>query len=217
MRSEQPRPDDCPAPALGLARERLDAAEVLGAHVAVLSRAEQADRRAVVAVQRVAVEPVGEQHALGEGVLDQEDRPEPVEAAERYVGDLDARVQRRFDDRPIEGRERHPFPAQVGRRPAGHTVEVGRELPPGQRGELGQRHVEGLRYCAADGDDRVGGDGRRRAPQVGPEPREALDALLPGRQLASGPGPGDGFVHGHGAAPRILTDRRSVTDQWSVL
>jgi hypothetical protein len=44
------------------------------------------------------------------------------------VGDLDTRLQRWFDEDPVEGLERQPFPPQVGRRPARHTMEVGGEI-----------------------------------------------------------------------------------------
>ena len=71
----------------------LDAAEVLGADVAVLAGADQPGRGAVVAVERAAVETVGDQHVLGQGVLDRHDRPVAVETAEDDVRDRRVRVQ----------------------------------------------------------------------------------------------------------------------------
>ena len=62
-----------------LGRVQLDPAQVLGVDVSVLVRADEAQRRAVVAVERLAVELVGQQHVVGERVLERRDRPVAVE------------------------------------------------------------------------------------------------------------------------------------------
>ena len=67
------------------ARVNLDGAQMLGVEVAVLLRAEQAQRRAVREAQRLVVETVGEQNIVLQGVVDVHDRPVTVEAAEDDV------------------------------------------------------------------------------------------------------------------------------------
>ena len=67
------------------ARVKLDGAQMLGAEVAVLPGADQAQRRAVREAQRLAVETVGEQDILLQGVFDGHDPPVTVEAAEHDV------------------------------------------------------------------------------------------------------------------------------------
>ena len=67
------------------ARVNLDGAQMLGVEVAVLLRADQAQRRAVREAQRLVVETVGEQNIVLQGVVDVHDRPVTVEAAEDDV------------------------------------------------------------------------------------------------------------------------------------
>jgi len=116
----------------------LDAAEVLDADVAVLVGADHPDRRAVVAVERTAIETVCDQHALRQSVLHRCERTVAVETAEDDMSDRRIRLKRRLDDHPVEGFERDALPAQVGGGPPRHAVKVGGELPAGKRRELGQ-------------------------------------------------------------------------------
>ncbi len=58
----------------------LDAAEVLGADVAVLGGTDHSGRRAMVAVERAVVETLCDEHAICQRVLDRHDRPVAVEA-----------------------------------------------------------------------------------------------------------------------------------------
>jgi hypothetical protein len=92
----------------------LDAAEVLGADVAVLGGADQSGRRSMVAVERAAIETLCDEHAVCQRVLDRDDRSVAVEATKQDVGDH--RVGRKCwcDDAAIEDLERDPLPAQVG-------------------------------------------------------------------------------------------------------
>jgi hypothetical protein len=64
----------------------VDAAEVLGALVAVLRRADQANRCTMVAVEGPTVEPVGDEHLVGERILDQGEAAVAVEPTEAEVG-----------------------------------------------------------------------------------------------------------------------------------
>ena len=92
----------------------LDAAEVLGADVAVLGGADQSGRRAVVAVERAAVEVVGDEHAVGTRVPECDDGPVAVEATKHDVGDHGVGPEGWCDDATVEGLERDPFPVQIG-------------------------------------------------------------------------------------------------------
>ena len=67
------------------ARVNLDGAQMLGVEVAVLLRADQAQRRAVREAQRLVVETVGEQDIVLQGVVDGHARPVTVQTAEDDV------------------------------------------------------------------------------------------------------------------------------------
>jgi hypothetical protein len=51
----------------------LNAAEVFGTDKAVLVRTDQSGRRAMVAIERTAVEAIGDEYVLRQGVLDRHD------------------------------------------------------------------------------------------------------------------------------------------------
>jgi len=165
----------------------LDAAEVLGADVAVLGGTEQANRRPVVAVEGATAEAIGEEHAIGQRILDGDDRPVPVEATEHDVGDHRALRKDRCDDAVVEDLELDPLPPQVGGGPAGHTVEVGVELSPGQRGQGGERDLEGVDASSLDLDGGMGRDDGRRPAQVLAEAGEPFDQTLAWRKLPDQP------------------------------
>jgi hypothetical protein len=65
----------------------LDAAEVFGTDKAVLVGADQSSRRAMVAVERAALEALRDEHVLLRGVVDRDDRPVAVETAEDDMSD----------------------------------------------------------------------------------------------------------------------------------
>ena len=79
----------------------------------------------MVAVERVAVEPVGDEHISGQRVLEQHERRIAVETPEGDVGDRRVGSRRRLDDLAVEGVERDALPTQLRCRPAGHAVKVG--------------------------------------------------------------------------------------------
>jgi len=106
-------------------------AEVLGTDEAVLVGADQADGCAMVTVERTAIEMLGHEHVLDQGVRHRHDRPIAVETAEDDVRDPGVRLQR-LDDRAVEGFERDALPVQVGGGPPGYAVKVGGELSTGQ-------------------------------------------------------------------------------------
>src|SRR5439155_12714636 len=107
-------------------------------------------RRAVVAVERPAIETVRDEHVLGQGVLDRHDRPVAVEAAEDQMRWRRIRFERRLDDRAVEGLERDALPPQVRRGPPRDAMEVGGKLSARKRRELGHRHRQGLDHVAAE-------------------------------------------------------------------
>ncbi len=123
---------------------------MLCVEVAVLLRADQAQRRAVREAQRLAVETVSEQDILLQGVFDVHDRPVTVEAAEDDMRYCRNRRQPRLDDRAVEGRESDALPAQSDRRPARDAVEVGRPFRAREGGQLGQGHGDRLADRAGD-------------------------------------------------------------------
>jgi len=156
----------------------LDAAQVFGADEAVLIRADHSRRCPMVAVERVIVEVLSDEHVVGQRVFDQHDGPVVVEAFEHDMGDWHVRSERRLDDHSIEGLEGDALPAQVGGRPSSHAVEVGGELSPGKRRELSQSQGEGFGHGAADLDHRLGGDRGRGPMKVRAESRERIDRVL---------------------------------------
>ena len=112
----------------GLRREQLDPAQVLDVDEAVVRRGDEPHRRAVLGGERGTVEVVGEQHVVGERVLEQHHRPVPVETGE-------ARVRRRRGRSEHLG-QRNALPAQPPRRPPGDAVEVCEQRPPWERREV---------------------------------------------------------------------------------
>jgi hypothetical protein len=80
---------------------QLDAAEVLGADEAVLAGADQSGGRAVVAVERPPVEMFCDEHVVGKGVLDRNDRPVAVETFKCDTSDVRVWRNRRLDDLAI--------------------------------------------------------------------------------------------------------------------
>jgi hypothetical protein len=109
----------------------LDPREVLGADEAVLARANETDRRAMIAVERPVVEVLGDQHIVVQRVLDRHNRPVAVETRKDYVGDRGGSIEDRLDDLAVEGCEGDALPSKVDRRPPSNAVEVGGELPAG--------------------------------------------------------------------------------------
>ena len=65
-----------------LGRVQLDPTQVLGADEAVLVRTHEPRRRTVLGSQGLTVEPVGDQHAVGQGVLDRDDGAVAVQTDE---------------------------------------------------------------------------------------------------------------------------------------
>src|SRR5437016_3310949 len=82
-----------------------DAAQMFGADEAVLVRAHQTGRRAVVAIERRTVETFGDEHVVSQRVLDRHDRPVPVKTAEGKMSDGRVGPKGSLDDQPIEGFE----------------------------------------------------------------------------------------------------------------
>lgn len=180
--SEQQRAERRRVSVPRLGRVDLDAAEVLGADVAVLAGADQSGRRSMVAVERVAIEMLGDEHTISQRVLDRDDRPVAVEATEHHVRDGRVGCERWCDDAAIEDLERDSLPSQVGGRPAGHAVEVGVELSPGEGGQGGEWNVEGFGHRPADLDDGIDRDRRRGSGEVLTEARKTFDRALAGRK-----------------------------------
>jgi len=158
----------------------VDAAQVFGADEPVLPRADQSGRGAMVAAERMAIEILGDEHVLGQGVAQAPDRPVAVEAAEDEMGDRRAWVERRLDEPPVEGLECDPLPMQVGGRPSRHAMEVGSDLAAGKGRQRGQRHGEGRGHRTADLDRRIEGDSGCRSAGARTEAGEPFDAALAG-------------------------------------
>src|SRR5438093_2495170 len=161
----------------------LDPAEVLGTDKV---GADQPGRRAMVTVERTAIETVCDEHVLRQGVLDRHDRPVAVETAKDDVSDRRVRWNRRLDDHAIEGLEGDPLPVQVGGGPPSHAVKVGGELSAGKRRELGQWQGEGFAHGTADLDHRVDGDSGGGAVEVRTEAREPYAGVLAGGKRHAG-------------------------------
>ena len=89
----------------------------------------------MVAVQRTSVKPLRDQRVSCQRILDRHDRSIPVEPTEGEMADPWVRLGRGLDDQPIEGLEGDTLPPQIRGGPAGHAVEVGGDLPPGERRE----------------------------------------------------------------------------------
>jgi hypothetical protein len=111
-------------------RVELDAAEVLGAHEPVLKWADQPDRRPVIGFEPFSVQAIGQEDVVGSGVPDLHHGSVSVETAKDQMSDSRGWRQGRLDESPVEGVEWDPLPVQAGRRPTGHAMEVGRQLPP---------------------------------------------------------------------------------------
>jgi hypothetical protein len=136
----------------------------------------------VIGIELFSVQAIGQEDVVGPGVPDLHHRSMSVETAKDQMGDRRVRPQRRFDDSPVEGVEWNPLPVQVGRGPSGHTVEVGRQLPPGKLAETGEGDAEGLIDHARDFERWIDGNFWRRPVEVGPESREPSDGALSRRQ-----------------------------------
>jgi AcrR family transcriptional regulator len=190
----------------------LEATEVLGADVAVLVGTDQPHRCSMGSVDRAAVETFGEEHTVGQRVLEQNDRPEAVESAEHEVGDVHPGRERGRDHLAVELGERDSLPPQVGGRPTSDTVEVGGQLLPWEVREVSERHVELLDHRSANADRGIGRGQRGGSAEVGAEAWKSLDPALAGRQR---PGRRRPFER-RGHHTFLLADRWSVTDYWSV-
>src|SRR5207253_2941092 len=106
----------------GLSRVELDGVQVLGALVAVLTRAHQTHRTAMVAAERHPIEVVCDDDVIIEGILESEHGPEAVDAGEEHMahpgpGD-------RLDHGLIERAQLHSSPSQTLHAPTGDAVEV---------------------------------------------------------------------------------------------
>lgn len=119
-----------------LGGKELNLAQMLGADVAVLVRADETDRRTVVAVEWPIVEVLRDQYVIVECILDHHDRGVVVEALEDEAGDDDVSGEGRLDDLAVERREGDPFPTKVEGRPPSDAVEVGGELATGSWWEV---------------------------------------------------------------------------------
>ena len=73
---------------VGRGGAELDSAQVLDALVSVLAGADQSERATVLDRQRRAVEPIGDQHVLGDRVLQRQHGTEAVAADCANVSDL---------------------------------------------------------------------------------------------------------------------------------
>jgi hypothetical protein len=155
-----------------------DVAQMFGADEAVLLGRDDPDGGTVVAVQRLPVQVLGEEHVGCEGVFDHHDRGEAVETFEGDVGDGRTDRDRRLDDQAEEVRERYPFPVQVDGGPSGNAMEVGRHLPTRQMCQCDHRQIEWLEADTADSDRRIAVNRRRAAGNA--EAREPFDATLAG-------------------------------------
>src|SRR2546427_12102113 len=158
----------------------LDAAEVLGTDEPVLVGADQPGRRAMLTVERTAIETLCDEHVLRQGVLDRHERPVAVETAEDDVSDRRVRLKRRLDDHAMEGLERDSLPVQVGGGPPSHAVKVGGELSAGKRRELGPWQGGGVSQGARDLDHRDDGGRGEGAGGGGTAAREPIDGGLAG-------------------------------------
>ena len=110
----------------------LDPAEVLGTDEAVLVGADQSGRRAMVTVERTAIETLCDEHVLRQGVLDRHDRPVAVETAKDDMSDR-RWLNPRLDGHAIEGLECDSLPVQVDGGPPSHAMKVGGELSARKR------------------------------------------------------------------------------------
>jgi len=114
----------------------LDGTEVFGADEAVLVGTHESGGCAMVTVERAAIEMIGNEHVVCQGVFDRHDRAVAVETDKDDVCDGRARLKG-LDHGAIEGLERDALPVQVGGGPPGHAVKVGGEFSAGKCRELG--------------------------------------------------------------------------------
>jgi len=94
--------------------------------------ADQPGRRPVVAVERAAVEVLGDEHGISQDVVDRHDRPPAVEPAAHDMGDGRPWRECRLDEGAVHRLECDPLPAQIGGGPACDAMEVSGDLAPRQ-------------------------------------------------------------------------------------
>ncbi len=160
----------------------LDPGQVLGAHEPVLLGADEPHRRAVVAVERLPLEMLGDQDVVAKGVLARDYGAITIESAEDEVGHRRLRRQSRLDHGAIEGGERDALPAEIGGGPPRDAVEIGPQLLTRELAELGERQLERGFHRAGDLELWIRRDRGRRGPKVGTEAGEPAELALSGRK-----------------------------------
>jgi hypothetical protein len=161
-----------------LAGVQLDSAQMLGALVAILLGAEQANRRAVITIQRGSTELVGQQHVIAERVGEREGRAVAIRPFKEDMAHVWFKPCFGDDDRFIERSKSHATPAQVSRRPAGDAVEVSNKRSPLEFGEARDGDLQIVCHRSHYPDQRRFRDRGRRFRERDAEPRKATDVSL---------------------------------------
>lgn len=161
---------------------KLDAAQMLYVDEPVLPRADQPQRCAMIAIERLPAESIGNEHIRTQRILEQHDRPISIEPFENHMADHRPRRKQRLDPRPIQSLERHPLPPQPGSRPPRNTVKVGLHHDARQLREIIHRQREVLYKSSTDHDHRLIRHGRWRILQMRAEARKPIDSALTRRK-----------------------------------
>ncbi len=136
----------------------------------------------MIAVERPAAEPIGEQDVVGQEILQLGHEVFAVEAAHEDVSHDRAWCEGRCDVPLIDLGEGDALPDEAGHRPAGDAVEVGVELARISADELVHGDLDRRRERPAEDHGGMCGHGRWGLVDTSPEAREEVDLPLAGRE-----------------------------------
>jgi hypothetical protein len=164
-----------------LTGEQLDAAQMLGAFVSVLLRADKANRRPMAAFQSSFAELIRQQHVLLEHIVQRQGGVVAIRSLEEDVAHPRSGLGFGDDHRLVKRSERDTTPMQALRRPSGNAMKVGEERSPLELGEAGDGHFEATSYRSFNPDHGRLADPRGWFRGVSAEPGEIIDDVLPWR------------------------------------
>jgi len=124
-----------PVTVFWLAGVQLDAAQMFGALVSILLGAEQANRCAVVAIQRGSAELVSQHHVIVERIVERQGGAEAIRPFKEDMAHAWFRACFGDDNRVIERSKSHATPVQAWRGPARDAVEVSNKIASLEFGE----------------------------------------------------------------------------------
>jgi hypothetical protein len=164
-----------------LTGEQLDAAQMLGAFISVLLRADQANRRPMVAFQSGIAELIRQQHVILERIVQRQGGVVAIRSLEEDMAHPRCGLGFGDDHRLIERSERDTTPMQALRRPSGDAMKVGEERSPLELGEAGDGHFEVTSYRPFNPDHGRLADPRGWFRGVNAESGKIIDDVLPWR------------------------------------